>query len=201
LVAIVDDDEGFRDAMRWLLSAEGYDVACFADGSSFVATHDLERLGCALIDLRLGHDNGIETMKAARLAGHDEPILMMSAYGDIPTAVEAVRLGAMGFVEKPIDNDQLLKVVANACARHGEIRRDHGLASQALHRYQRLTEREAEVYWLLVGGAATKEVAAQLEISIRTAETHRGRVFDKFQARGLEDIVQSAFHLRPLFRS
>ncbi|TAN61320.1 MAG: response regulator transcription factor [Magnetospirillum sp.] len=198
LVALVDDDSGFRDALQWLLTSSGYEVCCFGDAASFVEGHDLSALGCSLIDLRLGNDNGIEALTASRRRGYDAPVIMISAYGDIPTAVRAVQLGAFGFIEKPIDNEKLLDVVATACRRHVEIRQQHGRAVDALRKFSRLTDREADVYWLLVGGAATKEIAGKLEISTRTAETHRGRVFDKFEARGLDDIVQAAFHLRPL---
>ncbi|MDO8606175.1 MAG: response regulator [Phaeospirillum sp.] len=200
-VALVDDDSGFREALQWLLTSVGYDVRCFGDAASFVGQHDVDACGCSLIDLRLGSDSGIEALKTSRRQGHDAPVIMISAYGDIPTAVRAVQLGAFGFIEKPIDNDKLLSVVADACRHHVEIRRQHGRAIDALRKFNRLTDREADVYWLLVGGAATKELAAKLNISTRTAETHRGRVFDKFEARGLDDIVQAAFHLRLLVDS
>ena len=197
-IALVDDDSGFREALQWLLTSSGYEVQCFADAASFIASPHLSAVGCSLIDLRLGDDSGIEVLKASRRQGHDAPAIMISAYGDIPTAVRAVQLGAFSFIEKPIDNDKLLSVVANACRRHVEICRQHGRAADALRKFARLTDREADVYWLLVGGAATKEIAAKLEISPRTAETHRGRVFEKFGARGLDDIVHAAFHLRAL---
>ena len=196
-IALVDDDSGFREALQWLLASAGYDVRCFGDARSFVDSDHRSAIGCSLIDLRLGDDSGIDVLIASRRAGHDAPAIMISAYGDIPTAVRAVQLGAYGFIEKPIDNDKLLGVVDTASRRHLEICQMHGRASDALRRFSRLTEREADVYWLLVAGAATKEIALKLEISPRTAETHRARVFDKFEARGLDDIVQASFHLKP----
>ena len=197
-VALVDDDDGFRDAIQWLLASSGYEVLCFGDARSFIESEHRSAIGCSLIDLRLGDDSGIDVLTASRREGHDAPAVMISAYGDIPTAVRAVQLGAYGFIEKPIDNDKLLEVVGSACRRHVDICQTHGRASDALRRFSRLTEREADVYWLLVAAAATKEIAAKLDISPRTAETHRARVFDKFEARGLDDIVQASFHLKPL---
>lgn len=185
--------------LQWLLTAHGYDVLGFADAASFIDGNHLAAIGCSLIDLRLGRDSGIEVLQASRRRGHDAPAIMISAYGDIPTAVRAVQLGAFSFIEKPIDNDKLLREVDAACRRHVEICRHYGRAADALRKFGGLTEREAEVFWLLVGGAATKEIAAKLTISLRTAETHRGRVFDKFETQGLDDIVQAAFHLRDLF--
>ncbi|RAU21152.1 DNA-binding response regulator [Paramagnetospirillum kuznetsovii] len=198
-VALVDDDSGFREALQWLLTSSGYDVRSYESLGLFVHGHDPTLVGCSLIDLRLGEDNGIEALKAARMQGHDAPALIISAYGDIPTAVLAVQLGAHGFLEKPTDNDKLLTAVAEACGRHVAIRRTYGMAIDAIRKYQRLTEREADVYWLLVGGAATKEFAARLHISTRTAETHRGRVFEKMEAAGLDDLVLSSFHIKLLF--
>jgi len=199
-VALVDDDPGFRDALCWLLTANRYDVSCYGDAASFVDGHDMEAIGCSLIDLQLGDDNGIEVLTQSRLRGHDAPAIMISAYGSIPTAVRAVRLGALEFIEKPFDNDKLLDLVATACRRHADICKTHGRAVDAIRKYRLLTEREADVYWLLATGMATKEIAAQLDISTRTAETHRGRVFDKFEARCLEDVVRTQFHVKPLFR-
>lgn len=200
VVALVDDDAGFRQALQWLLDSSGYDVRCYDSLAAFIDGHDPRAIGCSLIDLRLGEDSGMDAMKQARLKGHDAPALMISAYGDIPTAVLAVRGGAYGFIEKPTDNDKLLAAVAEACERHATIRRGHGAAVDAVLKYQKLTDREADVYWELVAGAATKEIAARLCISTRTAETHRGRVFEKFAARGLDDIVQTAFHIKPVYR-
>lgn len=197
-VALLDDDSGFREALQWLLTSVGYDVLCFGDAASFIGGGHRSAVGCSLIDLRLGCESGIDVLKASRCQGHDAPAIMISAYGDIPTAVRAVQMGAFGFIEKPIDNDKLLSVVAEACRRHVEICHKHGRAVDALRKFSRLTDREVDVYWLLVEGAATKEIAAKLNISTRTAETHRGRVFDKFEARGLDEIVQSAFHVRPV---
>jgi two-component system response regulator FixJ len=198
-VAMVDDDPGLRDALRWLLSSNGYDVHCYGDADSFIETHDLTALGCSLIDLRLGTEDGLEVFRRARASGHDAPVIMISAYGSIPTAVRALQLGALEFIEKPFDNENLLRVVADACRRHTEICKAHGRAIEAIRRFRLLTDREAEVYWLLGSGAATKEIALQLKISTRTAETHRGRVFDKFEARCLEDVVRTHFHIKPLF--
>ena len=198
-VAVVDDDSGFREALQWLLGSAGYDVRGYDTAASFVDGHDPAAVGCSLVDLRLGDECGIEALKWARMKGHDAPALIISAYGDIPAAVLAVQAGAHGFIEKPIDNDILLTIVAEACGRHMAIRQAHGPAIDAIRKYQLLTDREAEVYWLLAGGTSSKEIAAKLSISVRTAEGHRGQVLEKMEARGLADVVHSAFHIKLLF--
>lgn len=196
VVAVVDDDAGFREAVVWLLRANGYDARPFGDAYSFIAQHDMRAIGCALVDLRLGEDCGIEVFRRSRAHGHDMPVIMISGHGDIPTAVKAVQQGAMGFIEKPIDNTKLLAEVASACAHHQEFCARYGRAAEAMRLYGLLTAREQEVFWLLVNGKATKEVAADLGISLKTAEVHRARVFDKMLGNGLVDLVGASRHLK-----
>lgn len=120
---------------------------------------------------------------------------MISGHGDIPTAVKAVQQGAMGFIEKPIDNAKLLADVASACAHHRDFCARYGRAAEAMRLYGLLTAREREVFWLLVNGKATKELAADLRISVRTAEVHRTRVFEKMRAKGLAELVGLSMRL------
>ncbi|HVI51214.1 MAG TPA: response regulator [Candidatus Sulfotelmatobacter sp.] len=195
LVAVVDDDPSFSEAIVWLLRANGYDARSYHDADSFIAQHDIRAIGCALIDLRLGEDCGIETFQRARTHGYDMPVIMISGHGDIPTAVKAVQQGAMGFIEKPIDNTKLLADVASACAYHQDFCARNGRAVDAIRVYDLLTLREREVFWLLVNGKATKELAADLGISLRTAEVHRARVFGKMRLNGLAELVGASRYL------
>lgn len=197
VVAVVDDDASFREAIDWLLRANGYDARPYGDADSFIAQHDIRAIGCALVDLRLGEDCGIEVFRRSRALGYDMPVIMISGHGDIPTAVKAVQQGSMGFIEKPIDNAKLLADVASACAHHREFCARYGRAVDAMRLYGQLTAREREVFWLLVNGKATKEVAADLSISIRTAEVHRARVFDKMQANGLTSLMHCVPAVNP----
>lgn len=185
VVAVVDDDSSFREAIVWLLRANGYDARPHGDADSFTAQHDIRAIGCALVDLRLGEDCGIEVLRRSRTQGHDMPVIMISGHGDIPTAVKAVQQGAMGFIEKPIDN---------ACTHHRDFCARYGRAVDAMGLYDLLTTREREVFWLLANGKATKEVAADLGISLKTAEVHRARVFDKMRVNGLAELVGASRH-------
>jgi len=194
VVAVVDDDASFREAIVWLLRANGYDARPYGDADSFITQHDMCAIGCALVDLRLGEDCGIEVFRRSRAHGHDMPVIMISGHGDIPTAVKAVQQGAMGFIEKPIDNAKLLADVASACAHHREFCARYGRAIDAMRLYGLLTAREREVFWLLVNGKATKEVAADLGISLKTAEVHRARVFDEMRVNGLAELVGFSRH-------
>lgn len=194
VVVVVDDDASFREAIVWLLRANGYDARHYGDADSFMAQHDIRAIGCALLDLRLGEDCGIEVFRRSRAHGHDMPVIMISGHGDIPTAVKAVQQGAIGFTEKPLDNAKLLADVASACTHHHDFCARYGRAVEAMRLYDLLTAREREVFWLLVNGKATKEVAADLGISLKTAEVHRARVFDKMQVNGLAELVGLSRH-------
>ncbi|WP_298680166.1 response regulator [uncultured Magnetospirillum sp.] len=195
VVAIVDDDAGFRDAIGWLLKANGYGVRGYADAPSFLAGHDPTVIGCVLLDLRLDDSCGIDTLVEARRRGLDAPVLMISGHGDIPTAVKAVKLGAAGFIEKPVDNDKLLATVETACTAHQQQCRQHGRAINALKGYGQLTSRERQVFWAITDGLTNKEIATTLGISIRTAETHRARVFEKMTAGSVGDLNRAAHFL------
>lgn len=195
VVAVVDDDAGFRDAISWLLKANGYMVRGYGDAPSFLAGHDPTVIGCVLLDLRLDDSCGIDTLVEARQRGLDAPVLMISGHGDIPTAVNAVKLGAAGFIEKPVDNDKLLATVETACTAHQQQCRQHGRAINALKGYGQLTSRERQVFWAITDGLTNKEIGTTLGISIRTAETHRARVFEKMSAGSVGDLNRAAHFL------
>lgn len=195
VVAVVDDDAGFRDAIGWLLKANGYVVRSYGNAPSFLAGHDPTVVGCVLLDLCLDDACGIDTMTGARQRGLDAPVLMISGHGDIPTAVKAVKLGAAGFIEKPIDNDKLLATVAMACAAHQQQCLQHGRSATALKGHGQLTNRERQVFWAMIDGLLTKEIAKALDISVRTTEIHRSRVFEKMTAGSLADLHKAAHFL------
>jgi len=195
-VAIVDDDASFSEAIVWLLRANGYDARHYGDARSFLDQLDMTAIGCALVDLRLEGDNGIEVFKAAYAKGYDMPVIMISGHGDIPSAVRAVQEGALGFIEKPIDNDKLLAEVAAACAYHQDQCRRYGRAEAAKKGYSLLSAREREVFWAIIDGMTTKEIATALGISVRTAESHRARVYEKMGG-GASSKLHSASYFLP----
>lgn len=191
-VAVIDDDAGLRGALSWLMAQHGYGAVEYPDGESFLRCHDPSRLGCMLIDLRLGDIDGIALHRLAQQRGHDAPAIMISAFGDIPHAVAAAKSGVFGFLEKPLDNEQLLQMVEQACRLHRELRARYGSRATAASLVAKLTQREAEVFRLLADGFATKEIAAMLSISHRTAEVHRARVFQKLKADSLATLIRVA---------
>jgi len=193
-VAIIDGDPAARDRIAEALSVNGYDVYAYADGNSFLDSHDALAIGCILFDLRFGAD----FLPKFRTRGHDAPIVVMSAEGNIPLVVRAIQLGAQSWVGKPVDCLQLLAVVKQACHLHRFYRQRFVPAKDAIAKYQRLTRRESDVFWLLTKGMSSKEIAGQLGISVRTVETHRAHVFEKFEATSLKTLIDLTVPLAAL---
>lgn len=195
-LAIVDDDAGYRAALAWYLGREGFVVADFPDADSFIAGFAPDALGCVLLDLRLADADGIDVIQRARQAEIDAPVIIMTAFADIPSAVRSLRAGAYSFVAKPAGNGELLRVVEDATNAHREARRRFGPATGVLSRYRTLTARERDAFWSMADGCTIKEIARELGISEKTAEIHRSRVLAKMTATSLSDIVKSAHHVR-----
>lgn len=195
VVAVVDDDSGFSEAMAWVLEQAGYAVRTYPDAAAFIGNHAIDALGCTLLDLVLEKESGLDVLKCARLKGFDAPFVMISGHGNIPVAIRAMQTGAFGFIEKPADNAEILSIVARACAAHRRQSQRYGRAYPALQAYERMTSREREVFWGMIDGLTTKEVAAALGISARTAEVHRAHIFDKASTGSLAGLHAMAYFL------
>lgn len=193
-VAIVDDDAGLRQALSWLLGRWGYDALAFADADAVLA-QDTGAVGCVLMDLRLGDGDGITEIARLRAGEVDAPVVIMTAYGDIAAAVEAVRRGAWAFLEKPLDHGDLRTVLGRAVDIHAEWRRQYGPATGVVGRFRRLTVRERQAFWAMARAMTIKEMALALGISDRTAEVHRGRVLAKMEVASVAELVRASFHV------
>lgn len=179
-LCIVDDDESVRTSLGLLLLSRGYAVQAFASGEDFLAQADLQRAGCVVLDLRMTGMSGLEVFHALR--AQDSPLvaIFLSGHGDIPAAVEAVQKGAVGWLEKPCNNERLLDTIAAALAHAGELaaRSQARRAAQAL--WDRLTPREKQVALLAAEGKPNKQIARELApMEQRTVETHRAHAFAK----------------------
>ncbi|RAU21659.1 hypothetical protein CU669_11810 [Paramagnetospirillum kuznetsovii] len=195
-VAVIDDDESFREAALWLAVSKGFSAKGYADESSFFEGHPLDAIGCALMDLRLGERSGLEAFLQSRERGFDMPVIMISAYGNIATAVRAVHLGAFSWIEKPIRNEKLFKAIDTACKAHADICNQYGRAANYIRNFPMLTQRELEIYWQLCKGLTAKEIASKFSISHRTVETHRNQIAAKLCIRSIRDFASAAFHTR-----
>jgi len=190
LVYIVDDDEALRDSLIWLLESTGLKALAFSSAESFLAAWHREMRGCLVLDIRMPGMSGLE-MQERLLALHSAlPMIFITGHGNVPMAVSALKKGAVDFIEKPF-NDQdmasLIRKVLAAEQRQFEQRRQE---ADAQRRIDQLTPREREVLELIVAGRLNKQIADDLGISIKTVEVHRARVMEKMGVNSLAELVQ-----------
>ena len=191
-IFIVDDDPSVRAALSIVLSAEGFATTSFADGEVLSRGGARATPACVLIDVHLPGCSGIDLLKQARCRTHyPAPILVISGLGDIPTAVEAIRNGALDFIEKPFDPAAVVARVRDAIARLAEHGRpSESIAGPRFPGHERLTAREREVLGRIAQGASNKEAGRELGISPRTIEVHRARIMEKLGAKNAADLMR-----------
>ena len=190
IIYVVDDDEAMRDSMTWLLEGEGYKVACFDSAVAFLGAWRSSLRGCIVLDVRMPEMSGLELQEKLDSIGSHLPIIFVTGHGDVPMAVGALQRGACDFIEKPFHNEDLLARIERALELDSQIaarqQRDNAIAS----RLDQLTQREREVMQLVVAGKLNKQIADELDISMKTVEAHRARVMEKMGVRTLAELVK-----------
>lgn len=187
-IAIVEDDASVRESLAALLRSWHYTSVLYADAEQLLAAQPDEGFSCFLIDVRLPGMNGLALVAELRRRGLRTPILMMSAHGDISTAVEAMRLGAQDFIEKPFDDEPLIRRIESLKTIAAPLVQDP--TARAL--LATLTPRETQVMEGVVAGDANKVIAHRLGISLKTVEMHRSRVMKKTETKTLAHLVRLA---------
>lgn len=194
-VYVVDDDDAVRDSVTVLLKSRGYEVTACSSAQAFLDRAERSAPACLLLDIRMP---GMDGMSLLRLLKDDLThlaVIMITGHGDVPTAVRAMKLGAFDFLEKPYPAEMLIDSLERALEFLGHrLGRQEANAALA-DRRSRLTPREREVMDHMVEGQASKEIARELDISPRTVEIHRARVFEKMEARTLAHLVRFALQL------
>lgn len=191
-VFVVDDDAAVRDSVLLLLETAGLAVETCESAEAFLAAPDAQRAGCLVLDMRMPGMSGIELQAELARRGMDLPIVFLTAHGDIPQTVQAMKAGAEDFLTKPVDGAVLLERVQAALVRGRADRERQAARAHARTRLAALTEREREILALAVAGCANKEIARQLGISFRTVELHRSRILRKTGAETLLELAQLA---------
>jgi RNA polymerase sigma factor (sigma-70 family) len=197
IVHVVDDDDSLRKAVTRLLHAAGYDVRAYASAGDFaLASRENDRRGCVLLDVRMPGPSGLDLQEA--LAKEDEPlpVIFLTAHGDVPTSVRAMKAGAVDFLTKPIKRDALLSAVRTALARDLRSHTSHEQRRDLRIRFAKLTPRERNVFELVVAGNLNKQIAAELGMAERTVKAHRAQVMAKMQATSLAELVHLADKMR-----
>lgn len=200
-VFIVDDDEGVRESMAALLEAHGLTTVTFADGFSFLAAVTSGHRGCVLLDIRLPDITGLIVQAKLKERGIPLAVVMITAFGDVPLAVAAMRAGATDFLEKPFAEEVLVASVRAALERADAVAVAGEDAARITARLAQLTPREQEVLERLLVGSQNKQIAFDLGISPRTVEIHRARVMEKMQADSLSQLLRQVLTAREYIRS
>ena len=190
VVYVVDDDDAVRDGLKWLIESVDLQVAPCPNAQTFLEAYDGSRPGCLVLDVRLRGMSGLDLQ--AELARRDIsiPTIVVTGHGDVPMAVRAMKLGAIDFVEKPFNDQELLERIQKAIEGDLEARRGDRERAEACALLATLSPREREVLDLLVLGKANKEVADQLGLSTRTVEGHRARLMEKLACGSLAELVR-----------
>lgn len=190
-IYVVDDDEAMRDSMTWLLEGEGYKVACFDSAETFLKARHNTMRGCLVLDVRMPEMSGLELHEKLDSLGSRLPIIFITGHGDVPMAVAALQRGACDFIEKPFHNADLLSRIERALELDSQLAARQQRNSAIAQRLEQLTLREREVMQLVVTGKLNKQIADELDISMKTVEAHRARVMEKMGVRTLAELVKS----------
>ena len=197
VVHVVDDDVAVRQSLSFLLASDGLPVRLHESASAFLESVKSSPTGCIVTDVRMPGVDGIEFLRRLKARGFAVPVIVMTGHADVPLAVEAMKEGAVDFVEKPFDDDLFLAAVRAALSRQEQSAREDAQAAEVRARIDALSEREAQVLDGLVAGKANKAIAYELSISPRTVEIYRANVMTKMQAGSLSELVRMALLARP----
>ena len=189
-VFIVDNDPSVRESLSLLLKATGHQPESFADAQSFLDEFDADRPGCLILDVRMPGMDGLQLQRLLADRAPHLPVIMLTAHGDLPMAVDSMRSGAWHFVEKPYDKDRLLGIVGEALESDLEFRRENAERLEIEQRLGTLTEREREVADQLADGKSTKLVATALGTSPNTIAHQRAKILAKMQAESVADLTR-----------
>lgn len=192
VVHVIDDDEALRESLVFLLRTAKIEARAFASAAAFLASLPDPQLSCVITDVRMPGMSGLDLLRRLREIKIEVPVIVITGHGDVPLAVEAMKFGAIDFLEKPFDDEVLLASVRSALTRQqGEAKR-HAERSDIERRLAALSNRERDVLGGLVAGRANKQIAYDLGISPRTVEIYRANLMDKMRAGSLSDLVRMA---------
>ena len=192
MVQIIDDDDALRDSLAFLLSSVGIEATSYDSAAAFLNDPQRAMSGCIITDVRMPGMSGIDLLRKLKSDGVAVPVIVMTGHGDVPLAVEAMKLGAFDFIEKPFDDDALLASVRGALGVQEKNSREESQRQEIENRLTQLSTRERQVLDGLVAGQANKMIAYELGISPRTVEIYRANVMTKMQANSLSDLVRMA---------
>jgi two-component system, LuxR family, response regulator FixJ len=191
-VYVIDDDDAMRDSLEFLLGAAEFHVTLFESARNFLDALPTIGFGCVVSDVRMPDIYGIELLKRLKAGGSLFPVVIMSGHGDVPLAVEAMKLGAVDFLEKPFEDDRLIGMIEAALRQAEPGVKSEAVTSEIQSRIASLSPRERQVMDGLTAGLSNKLIAREYDISPRTIEVYRANVMTKMQAASLSELVRLA---------
>jgi two-component system response regulator FixJ len=189
VVHVIDDDGAARDALRFLLSAANFTLHTYESAKAFLDAIPTAGAGCVITDVKMPEITGLELLRRLKGRGIDSPVIVITGQADVPVAIEAIKSGAVDFIEKPYDSEALLGAVRIALGGHVDVARD----AQRIEIQQKLatlSPHEQQVLNALVDGRSNSSIADDLSFNIRTVEVHRANVMTKMQATSLSHLVR-----------
>lgn len=190
-VMVVDDDASVRESLRLLLNSAGYGVKTFSSAKEFLESElDIKGPACLVLDVKMPGLSGLDLQKELISRNSSIPIVFMTGHGNIPMGVQTIKLGAVNFLSKPFDDDQLIKSVKEALLKDKKTRTVLNEQQQILQRLDSLTTREYEILTYMITGLLNKQIACELNISERTVKAHRKQVFNKIGVHSMAELVR-----------
>jgi len=190
LIHLIDDDRAVRDSLALLIGTVGLRTQTWSDPLAFIEGFDRNSIGAIVLDVRMPGISGLTVLDALIAQGVDQPVIMLTGHGTVEMCRRAFKAGAAEFLEKPVDDEQLLEVVQQAVRQHVRSRERTQADQVARDRYAQLSEREREVLGFIVTGLTNKEIARTLALSPRTVETHRANLFAKLECDSLARLIR-----------
>jgi len=187
---VVDDDESIRTLWRWLMESNEIAVQTFSTANDFIGAYRRGDPGCLVLDVRLPGMSGLELQEYLKREGIEIPVVFVSGHGDVPTAVSAIKGGAVDFIQKPFGYREVLCIIQRAFERDAQVREKRARHMHVVDRVAALTEREREVMQRVIEGKHNKVIACELGISVKTVEFHRAKVMEKMGAGSVAMLVQ-----------
>lgn len=191
-VFVIDDDVSVRRGLSYFLVAAGYKVETYSSAEAFLTREKYNGVGCIILDVRMPGLSGMELQEKLIRSVYSMPIIFLTGHGDIPMGVQAMRKGAVDFLTKPCDDEQLLGAIQRAIEKAREARARFEEAEEIRRRIELLTPRENEVLRYVITGMLNKQIAAKLAIAEATVKIHRGRIMEKLCAESIADLVRLA---------
>jgi two-component system response regulator FixJ len=194
-IFVIDDHAAVREALGEMLSVFGYGVKTYDSADGFLREIDRRHVGCVVADVRMPGTDGLGLVRELARRRIALPVILISGHADVPMAVAAIKSGAEDFIEKPVDDTQLVAAINRALAQRLAEQGSHKSAEALSERFARLTPRQVEIFDLVVEGFTSHAIAADLKISVRTVESYRAEVMEKMRAESVAALVRQSIRL------